>query len=112
MRGGQEVAVKAGRAHAFHRDGEAISWWQRRHQGGLQLGLREELLPVLQVGRVHLQEGRAARVPGLQHGCPLASERRESRQSDMHQRQTSGKKRLEPMKLSISESLSQTQNPN
>lgn len=86
MCGGQEVAVKAGRAHAFHRDSEAIRWWQRRHQGGLQLGLREELLPVLQVGRVHLQEGRSARVAGLQHGCPPAAERRETRRSDMHQR--------------------------
>lgn len=69
MRGGQEVAVKAGRAHAFHGDGEAIGWRQRRHQGSLQLGLREELLPVLQVGRVHLEEGGAARVAWLQHGC-------------------------------------------
>lgn len=81
MCGGQEVAVKAGRAHAFHRDREAIGWWQRWHQGSLQLGLREEMLPVLQVGRVHLQEGRAARLAWLQHGCPPAAERRESRES-------------------------------
>lgn len=79
MCGGQEVAVKAGRAHAFHGDREAVGRWQRRQQGGLELGLREELLPVLQVGRVHLQEGRAARVARLQHGCPPAAERRELR---------------------------------
>lgn len=81
------MAVKAGRAHAFHGDGEAIGWRQRRHQGSLQLGLREELLPVLQVGRVHLEEGRAARVAWLQHGCPPAAERTEDRQK------TSGDKR-------------------
>lgn len=88
MRGGQEVTVKAGWAHAFHRDREAISWWQRRHQRSLQLGLREELLPVLQVGRVHLQEGRAAWVAWLQHGCPPVAEGRYQSQtciSNRHQ---------------------------
>lgn len=81
MCGGQEVAVEAGRAQALHRDGEAIGRRQRRHQGSLQLGLREELLPVLQVGRVHLEEGRAARVARLQHGCRPAAARRENSQT-------------------------------
>ncbi|KAI3372966.1 hypothetical protein L3Q82_023406, partial [Scortum barcoo] len=64
----QEVAVQAGRPQGVHAMGGA-----RRSGGGggggrggrLQLRLREELLPVLQVGRVHLQEGRAARVARL-----------------------------------------------
>ncbi len=76
MCGGQEVTVQAGWAQAVHGDGEAVRW-RRRSQRSLQLRLREELLPVLQVGRVHLQEGRAARVARLQHGCPPAAGRRD-----------------------------------
>lgn len=37
----------------------------------LDMGLGEELLPVLEVHRVHLQEGRSRSLPGLQHGQDL-----------------------------------------
>lgn len=68
MRRGQEVAVQAGLTQAVHGHGEAVRWRQGG-QRSLQLRLREELLPVLQVGRVHLQEGRATGLTWLQHGC-------------------------------------------
>lgn len=66
------MAVQAGWSQAVHRDGEAVRVrrrQRRRRQRSLELRLREKLLPVLQVGRVHLEEGRAARVARLQHGC-------------------------------------------
>lgn len=81
MRRGQEVTVQAGWTQVVHRDGEAIRWRWWWGQRGLQLRLREELLPVLQVGWVHLQEGRATRVARLQHCCPSAAERRDQRGS-------------------------------
>lgn len=74
MSGGQEVAVQAGRAQGPRRQGEAVSGGPLRDQRSLEL-LREELLPVLQVGRVHLQEGRTARVPRLQHAALRGAER-------------------------------------
>lgn len=37
----------------------------------LHVSLGEELLPVLQVHRVHLEEGRSSGLPGLQHGQDL-----------------------------------------
>lgn len=71
------MAVQAGRSQAVHGDGQALSMRgrrrRRRRQRSLELRLREELLPVLQVGRVHLEEGRAARVPRLQHGAAPAA---------------------------------------
>lgn len=79
MCGGQEVAVQPGWAQAVHGDGEAVRWRRRWGQRSLKLRLREELLPVLQVGRVHLQEGRAARVARLQHGYPQAAGWRDQR---------------------------------
>lgn len=60
--------MQTGLAQGVHGDGEAVRWREMRGQRRLQLSLGEELLPVLQVGRVHLQEGRAAGVARLQHG--------------------------------------------
>lgn len=87
--------MQAGWSQAVHRDGEAVRvrrWQRRRRQRSLELRLREELLPVLQVGRVHLEEGRAARVARLQHGCCWGGRSGRTRGHSQVQRTRSAKK--------------------
>ncbi len=57
-----------GRRQAGSLQAEVLQRHRRRHGGGFQRAvLGEELLPVLDVGRVHFEESRTARLARLQH---------------------------------------------
>lgn len=70
-RGRRGGGARGGRGGARDQAGslqaKALQRHRRRQRGAFQRVLREELLPVLDVGRVHFEESRTAGLARLQH---------------------------------------------